>query len=259
MLAGMAAAIGELIDQNLSVPSLGGPTGIVSLPNAITAPARTWQVALSYQGMQASSSGMYEDRDDFGAWSVQTAHRLSDTEEAWASYSCTTNHPGSHAWGFGGKKMLTRLEGGGPFAAVGASYHRWGDAFGGEWSAGNPVRPDADVVNAYAVVTGDLSGESWLPVLGTAGVAHTRLNLDGGRSRSTTRPFVGVQAICWGTVLGLEYRWKDPSVDAKPVFSAAIRQVLSDEVTIEAGTTNASPVGTGLSAQRLFVRVNRCF
>jgi len=109
ILAAMAAAYGDLIDQELSVPSLGGPTGIVSVPNAITIPAGTWQVALGYQGMRASASGVWEDHDDFGAWSVQTTHRLSDTGEAWASYSCTTNHPASHAWALGGKKMFTRL------------------------------------------------------------------------------------------------------------------------------------------------------
>lgn len=257
-LVALAVAWGELSEQELSVPSLGGPTGIVSMPNAITMPAGTWQAAFSCQGMRTSSSGMYQAPDDLRAWSLQAAHRLNDTAELWASYSSAADHVGSHTWALGGKKMLTHLEGEGPFAAVGASYHRWSDAFpAGSWTSGD-ARPDANVPEAYAVVTGVLADEDWPWLLGTAGLMYLGLDADRGPSQSMTRPFVALQAIVLGTGLGVEYRWKDPSVDAKPVFSAAIRQVLSEEVTVEVGTTNASPVGTGLSAQRLFLRLSRC-
>ena len=256
VLAGLAVAIGELIDQELSMPSLGGPTGIVSMPNAITTPARTWQAALSYQGMRASACGMYQASDDLSVWSLQAARRLNDTAEVWSTYSSTADHGGSRLWGLGGKSMLTHPEGGGPSVAAGASYHRWGDAFVSGSRVDGNASPDANVVKAYAVVTGVLTGESWPPLLGTAGVVHIRLDPDSGSSESLTRPFLGLQAVWGGTVLGLEYRWHDSTLDAKPVFSAAIRQVLSDELTAELGTTNASPVGTGLSAQRLFLRLS---
>jgi hypothetical protein len=246
-----------LIDQELSVPSLGGPTGVVSLPNAITMPADGWQAALSYQGMRASASGMYQAPDDLGVWSLQAVHKMNDTSELWASYSSATDHADSHTWALGGKKMFTRFEGGGPFVAVGASYHKWGDAFAdGSWEDG-AGRPDAGVTKAYAVVTGVLADEGWASgLVGSGGLMHIGLDPDRGCSHSLTRPFVTLQDILWGTELSLEYRWRDAPLDAKPVFSAAIRQVLSDKLTVELGTTNASPVGTGLPAQRLFLRLS---
>jgi hypothetical protein len=260
----LAAIIEEVIDQELSAPSLGGPTGIVSMPNAVTPPARTWQAALSYQGMRAPSSGTDQAPDDLSAWSLQAAHRLADTAELWASYSSAADHVGSRTWALGGKKMLThnmlmQSEGRGAGVAVGASYHRWGHAFtAGSLGDGAPT-PDANATKAYAVATRVLTdgARSW-SLLGSGGLMYIGLDADGGRVQSLTRPFVGLQAVWVGTVMGLEYRWDDPSIDKKPVFSAAIRQVLSDEVTAELGTTNASLVGTGLSAQRLFLRVSRC-
>ncbi len=251
------AGIMEVIDQELSMPSLGGPTGVVSLPNAITMPADGWQAALSYQGMRASSWGMYQAPDDLGVWSLQAAHRVNDTSELWASYSSATDHVGSRTWGLGGKKMFTHFQGEGPFVAVGASHHKWGDAFGEGWSADDPARPDANVTKAYAVVTGSLAHEGWASgLLGTGGLMGLGFDPNRGRSRSLMRPFVALQFVGWGTVLGLDYRWPDAPLDAEPVLSAAIRQVLSHELTVELGTTNASPVGTGLSAQRLFLRLS---
>jgi hypothetical protein len=85
------------------------------------------------------------------------------------------------------------------------------------------------------------------------------LDADRGRSQRLTRPFLGLQAVWLCAVLGLEYRWPDSALDAKPVFSAAIRQMLSDGLAAELGTTNASPVGTGLGAQRLFLRLSHAF
>jgi len=265
MYAGYAAALAGIADgmnSALSMPSLGGPTGIVSVPNAGTMQSDTWQAALSYQGMRASSSGMYQASDDLSVWSLQAARRLNDTAEVWATYSSAADHERSRVWGLGGKKTLTHLEGGGgggPLAAVGASYHRWGDAFVSGSRVGGDARPDANVVKAYAVVTGVLAGKDGTVLLGTAGIMHLRFDPDRGSGESLTRPFVGIQAVIAGTELGLEYRWEDPTLDARPVFSAAIRQVLSDELTAELGTTNASPVGTGLGAQRLFLRLSHAF
>jgi len=249
-------AMGEMMDRALSLPSLGGPTGIVSLPNAYCPGIRSrWQVVLNYQGMRALSLGMYQARADLGMWTLQAAGRVSDRTEVWGAYGSATDHDRSRVWGLGGKSILTHREKW-PSVAVGASYHGWGNAFpAGSWTGGNSGL-DANVLKGYAVVTGVLGGEEWIPLLGTAGVVHIRLDPDYGSSRSLTRPFLGVQAVWWGTALGLEYRWPDRTLDTKPVFSAAIRQVLSDEVMAEVGTTNASPVGTGLSAQRLFLRLS---
>jgi hypothetical protein len=256
----MAAVFGETVEQGLYMPSLGGPTGIVSMPNGCTRAAGEWQAALSYQGMRASSSGMYQTADDLSVWSLQAAHGMKDATEVWAAYSSAADGEGSRVWGLGAKKMLRRSEGEGPVVAVGASYHRWRDAFpAGSWTGGD-ARPDANVTKAYAVVTEELAGdESFWWLLGSGGLVYIDVDPDSGRSQSLTRPFVGLQAVFLAaTVLGLEYRWEDSSIDAEPVSSLALRFVLSLEppIAAEVGTTNASPVGTGLPTHRGFVRLS---
>jgi len=253
----MAAAMGEVLEQVLCMPSHGGPTGIVSVPNAGTASARKWQASLGYQEMRASPHGIYRTPHDLRVWSLQAGGRLSDTAGVWASYASADDNDRSRVWVLGGKSILIHPDTG-PRAAVGASYHGWGNAFADGSSRGGGSWPDAKVLKAYTVVTGTFAGKGRLGPLGTAGVTHTRLDPDSGSSESLTRPFLGVQFFVTPvTLLGLEYRWKDGAFDAKPVFSASVRQWLPDQFTAELGTTNASPVGSGLGGQRLFLRLSR--
>jgi len=125
---------------------------------------------------------------------------------------------------------------------------------------------DVKVRNAYIVATRDFTpmrGETWewssgagTRMLGSAGLLYLNCDPDLGKSFSLTRPFVGLEFVgAGGTVLGLEYRWKDSTLDQKAVFSAVLRHYFSAEAVAELGTTNASVVGTGLDDQDVFVRI----
>jgi hypothetical protein len=125
---------------------------------------------------------------------------------------------------------------------------------------------DVKAWNAYIVATKDFTpttGEAWEErsaanrLLGTAGLYYLKVDPGLGMGFSLTRPFLGFEFISTaGTVVGLEYRFRDNDLDERAVFSAVLRHYFSPEFAGELGTTNASPIGTGLSGQDLFVRVN---
>lgn len=128
-----------------AIPSLGGPTGIVSVPNALVAPEKTLETALSYQalkivqaaGMYAAggAAGMYapSEAEHFTVWSLQGLAAVTSQAELWAAYSAVRNHNDSHIWGIGGKVQLTKEPEEAASLAVGASYQKWVDVLrGGE-------------------------------------------------------------------------------------------------------------------------------
>jgi len=251
-----------------AIPSLGGPTGIVTVPTANVAPATGLQTALTYQSFQAESLGMYGSAEDITSWAIQVLGGVSDQAELWAAYSTVSNSEDFHMWEIGGKLQLapgtddtTRL-------AVGASYGSWQDAVGplggslGMYGTGG----DVDVLKAYIVATRDftpMAGESWewsstptTRMLGSAGLMYISVDPEGGGSETLARPFVGFEFIGpEGTALGLEYRWKDSDLDAKAVFSAVLRHPFTPALSAEIGTTNAGPGGFGLDDQDIFVRL----
>lgn len=248
-----------------AIPSLGGPTGIVTVPTANVAPANGLQTALTYQSFQAQSLGMYAE--DITSWTIQVLGGVSDQAELWAAYSTVSNSEDFHTWEIGGKLQLapgtdetTRL-------AVGASYGSWQDAVGPlGGSMGTGTAGDVDVLKAYIVATRDftpMAGESWewsstptTRMLGSAGLMYISVDPEGGGSETLARPFVGFEFIGpEGTTLGLEYRWKDSDLDEKAVFSVVLRHPFTPAMSAEIGTTNAGPGGFGLGDQDIFVRL----
>ena len=236
-----------------AIPSLGGPTGIVAVPNALVASQDQLQTALSYQSMEAAALGMY-GTEDFTLWGLQALLGVADQAELWGAYSTVSNDDDSHIWGFGGKVQLAKEPQDQASLAVGGAYQAWSDA------------GDLNLWNAYIVVTKDLTplgGESWEwsagagpQMLGSVGLVYINLDPDVGEDDSLTRPFLGLEFIgAEGAALGLEYRWKDSDLDDKAVFSAVLRQPVSKDWTVEVGTTNAAPGGIGLDDQDWFVRV----
>ena len=251
-----------------AIPSLDGPTGIVTVPNASVAPLGTLQTALSYQKFKMATPSGTAETEDMTAWSLQALTGVADKAELWAAYQSLRNQQDSHIWGIGGKIQLAKEPEETASLAVGASYQKWVDAITMYDEAGLPgVSPeDAKVLKAYLVATKDftpMKGEKWewgpgggTRMLGSAGLMY--LKVDGGSAfdESLTRPFLGVEFVgAAGTSLGLEYRWKDNDLDEKAVFSAVLRHMFSPEFTAELGTTNASPVGTGLGDQEIFIRL----
>lgn len=264
----------------LAIPSLSGPTGIVSTPTAAVAPTGSLQAALSYQSLRATSLGAYSASEDETAWALQALAGVSDKAELWAAYSTVRDTADTKLWGIGGKVQLSKEPKDSATLAVGASYGVWKDMLAAT-TVYDPVsqenvmglaETDVTVKSAFIVATKDLSpvggkGWEWGPgggtkMLGSVGLLYLSLDPDlaGASSESLTRPFLNLEFKgTGGTDLGLEYRWKDDTLDTKAVFSAVLRHAFSPEVTGEVGTTNASPGGLGLDDQDFFVRVAYTF
>jgi len=245
-----------------AIPSLGGPTGIVSVPTAAVAPNGELQTALTYQSQQ-----MYGGNIDVDLWQLQALAGVSDEAELWAAYALAdqatpTMSETANMWAFGGKYQLAREPEDQTALAIGGSLEKWSDSM----MMYGAAPQDVDVWKLYIVATKDftpMSGQAWewgsaggTRMLGTLGVMYISLDPDLGDSESLTKPFIGFEFIgAAGTTLGLEYRWKDSDLDEKAVFSAVIRHQVSPEMEVELGTTNAGMSGLGLDDQDFFLRV----
>jgi hypothetical protein len=261
-----------------AVPSLGGPSGIVSVPNALVAPVGQASAAVSWQAMKETiSTEMYEaTTDDFSAWSLQVLGGVASGAELWAAYSTANDFLDSSAWGIGGKFQFVREPESPVTAAIGAAYKaRSGDANIAE-AVGEYESIDLDdtLWEAYLVASKDFTPTGltteWAAgtrIVGTAGLLWAQVNRDvtigalsGEADETLVEPFVGVEFMgTQGTTLGLEYRWKDSDVDQKAVFSAVLRQCFKNGFFGEVGTTNADQLGLGLDDQDFFVRAGYVF
>ena len=255
-----------------AIPSLGGPTGIVSVPTAAIAPVGELQTALTYQSQEIQAQDMYAGQvsADVTVWQLQALVGVAPEAELWAAYALAdqdtpTASETANMWAFGGKYQLTNEPEDQTALAVGGSLEKWSDLM---MMSGSPG--DADVFKLYAVATKDftpLGGEAWewssgagTRMLGSLGILYISVDPDMASRESLVRPFVGFEFVGeGGTALGLEYRWKDNDLDQKAVFSAVLRHPASPEVTVEVGTTNAGPGGLGLDDQDIFVRLGYNF
>ena len=253
-----------------AIPSLAGPTGIVTVPTAAVAPEGELQTALTYQSQQIAGQGMYGGDMDVSLWQLQALAGVSDEAELWAAYALAdqetpTVSETANMWAFGGKYQLTREPEDQTALAIGASIEKWSDVIGMYSGA-----QDIDAWKLYIVATKDftpVSGEAWewsagggTRILGSVGIMYMSIDPDGGDRESLTRPFVGIEFVgVGGTTLGLEYRWKDNDLDMDAVFSAVLRHQVSPECSVEVGTTNATMFGLGLDEQDFFARIGYNF
>jgi len=246
-----------------AMPSLAGPTGIVSVPNALVAPPGQLQAALSYQSQSMNDV-------DIKYWGLNVLAGVSKEAELWAAYALAdqttpTASETAHLWAFGGKYQFTSEPKDQAALAIGASMEKWSDLA----NTSSMYFGDVDVLKAYIVATKDftpMTGKSWewtnstTRILGSLGIMYVKIDPDGGDSETMTRPFVGIEFLgAAGTSLGLEYRWKDDDLDAKSVFSAVLSHKFSKQVEAQIGTTNAGPAGIGLDDQDIFVRLGYTF
>jgi hypothetical protein len=260
-----------------AVPSLGGPSGIVSVPNALVAPTGQAAVAASWQSME-----MYEltNSEDFSTWSLQVLGGVAEGAELWAAYSNANDILDTTTWGVGGKFQFAREPDSPVTLAVGGGYRSGsGDTRIGEaLDMYVDVDADATMWNAYLAASKDFTptgmSTEWASgtrIVGTAGLLWASVDLDetfsseeGSEKFSSDEtllePFVAVEFLgTEGTTLGLEYRWKDSDIDQKAVFSAVLRQCFPNGFFGEIGTTNADQFGFGLENQNFFARAGYVF
>ncbi len=247
-----------------AMPSLGGPTGIVSVPNALIAPPGQLQTALTYQAQE-----MYDA--DVTYWALNVLTGVSKQAELWAAYALadvdvpTGSADTAHLWAIGGKWQLTSEPKDQASLAIGASWQSWSDLS----ISDSMYSEDVSVMNAYIVATKDftpMTGANWeygsttTRILGSLGLMYINIDPDSSESDNLTRPFVGVEFIgAGGTSLGLEYRWKDSDLDDKAVFSAALTHKFGKGIEAQVGTTNAGIAGLGMDDQDFFVRLGYSF
>lgn len=236
-----------------AMPSLGGPTGIVTVPNALVAPQGQLQTALTYQNWS-----MYDG--DATLWGLNVLGGVTDKAELWGAYASVNpdedlDMDNITEWGFGGKYQFIAEPAGTASLAVGASLEQW------------DIEDDnLNVTKAYLVASKDLTamtGGEWADsptkMLGSIGLIYVNLDSD-FMDESLTRPFAALQFMGQGgTGLGLEYRWKDDNLDDKAVFSAVLCHQFSPELSAQVGTTNSVFNGLGGDDQDIFVRLGYTF
>lgn len=267
-LALMAALLVGAAGAAYAVPSLGGPSGIVALPNTTIAGTMDMATAAGYQAFQVPGPA---GADDAVAWSLQVLRGVSDEAELWAAYSRTHDGADTDLWRLGGKYRVEGLLPEDVQLAVGGSIGRWVDGFGLPWVTSTDMYSsstgvsDVDLKTLYAVASRELTpiaagwerGPRGTRVVANAGIMYISVDPDAGGNEASARPFVGLEITQGDSVIGLEYRMKDNDLDEKAVFSAVLRRPGGQNVFWEIGATNASPLGLGLADQDFFARV--CF
>lgn len=271
-----------------AIPSQGGPTGIVSVPIAQVLPLNELEAALTYQSIKLES--MYQSHgafelslrdklaaaqsgyggggggfggfganpiftdDSLGVYSLHVLGGVADRVEGWAQYSFVNGGGSTNVWGLGAKALVRPPDPSllwGASISAGASYQSWIDV--------------ENVTKAYLVATAPLNAKRTAsraapPLFGTVGLMY--LKADGDAfvgSESGVLPFLGLQAFFNAQAsAGIEYRWPG-DMDAEGIWSLVFREQLSPQYSAEIGTTNASPAGTGLHNQGLFVRLGYHF
>jgi hypothetical protein len=271
------------------MPSLGGPTGIVTLPTAGIAPVNQWQTAVTLRTFD--TVGMYDGGSgDATIWSVNILKGVAADAELWAAYSRATDGNDGEVIQVGGKYQLAPNVFGrsGVLAytqvAVGGSIGRWSDSFvrvaGSLGMYGEPSDlvdiGDVDVARAYLVATkqiypyGEASDLQWGTPTGARAVASAGLlyqwaDVESGGDRSDITPFAGLE-VMWGDTLemSVEYRKGDDVLgpDSDDLFSASLRHSFGKTTHVEIGVTNASAMGVVLpdsfdpgGDQEFFVRL----
>lgn len=251
----------------LAGPSLGGPTGIVTLPTARVAPVDEWQTAVGYRNFRAGF--MYEPID-VSLWSFQLLKGVSSDAELWVAYTRASNGEDANVWEYGGKyqigEHLIPRPGilAGTDMAIGLSLGRWADALCMYDS--EMFFTDKELLRSYFVITKQLSpaytGEwPWdigaeTRIIGTFGLLYLQVDPDLGDRETLLKWFLGLEIIGKGRItFATEYRPKDGDLEDDPVFSTLIRYKVDDQMDFEFGLTNASPIGLGFGDQDLFLRL----
>lgn len=260
----LAAALLTMSGSAFAVPSLGGPTGIVVMPSAMTAATDEWQIAVGARSFAVA--GMY-DAGDESIWSFGGLKGVSDDAELFVLYQRESGISNTDIWEYGGKYVISE----GLFArtgflsgtkiAVGASLGRWGEAAG----LAEDELLDVSTLRAYLVATkqflpAEAGDWTWgkttgTRVIGSGGLMYLSVDADEAGSDNLVRPFLGVEIIGKSelTIAG-EYRFKDSDWDEDAVFSAMIRKPWGTATALEIGITNASPIGLGTGDQSMYAR-----
>lgn len=226
-------------------PNLQGATGLVTIPTAEVTPSGVIDFALDYQKMEDSLK-IYPFRVNGG---------VTDRLELSAAYAKANGD----LWGW--IPLNNFWEAGAKYALMTEPKNKIGLAVGGSFGKVDvDFFDNVDVSKCYAVLSKDL-GKTLGDRKAIAVKAHAGLvwaKVGDPVDETLTRPFVGLE-LCGKNKasLGLEYRWKDDSLEPEAAFSAVLRYPLGEDVLqplwLEVGTTNGGLLGYGGEESKLFV------
>jgi len=281
LVAVLVAVVGA---PALAVPSLGGPTGLVSLPTADIAPTDEWQTAFGYRSLkvEAGALGMYGLVDDLNVsiWQFGFLKGVAGDAEIWVTYQRATNGEDADVWRVGGKyevaeKLLPRS---GFLSdtkmAIGGGIGRYPDDaispanFFGVWEPA--LLTDTETRDLYVVLTKQLTpagGDTWeweeptgTRIIATAGIYYMDVDFDLLGSETLLEPFFGVAFLTpKDLTLAFEYRTKCEDLESEALFSSLLRYPVDKSTTVEFGLTNASPIGLAQGDQAVFARLTYSF
>jgi len=227
-----------------SYPTWDGGAGIVTMPTAEVAPTGAVDLALDYQ-----KSG------DFTMWPLRAGFGIATNAEVWAGYNRLNDSSvdaTGKIWNFGGKYLLMTEPKDKISLAVGAGWGKY------------DLEDSVDATKAFIVATKNfrMKQAASLKVASKASVGLLYQKLSDPVDESITKPFVGIEfSNAAGTTLGLEYRFKDESIDSDPVFSAVLRCPVGKSVNplwVEIGTTNGG-LSMGSNEHKVFFGVGYRF
>jgi hypothetical protein len=247
MLSVLALALVAGSGAGLAYPTLGGPTGGAVLPDAMVVPPGQLDLAWDWTKInQAAGLEMY----DITVMPLRVVYGAGSGAELWGAWTRIDNGESVDGWGFGAKYQFMREPKDSVNLAAGAGWNRLENS------------GEETVWNAYLVATKDLTptgteGWAWEPegtkILGSLGVLW--MDFD-EFNESLFEPFVALDFIgARGTSLGLEYRFKDSSIDDKAVFSAVVRHPFTQNLSLQVGVTNGAIGGIGLEDMDLFAGI----
>ncbi len=180
------------------MPSLLGPTGVVSTPDALVAPMGQIQTVVDYARLEGRALDIYDSTitrtGEANLWGFEALAAVANGAELWAAYSKDNSDFDQKTWGVGAKYQI---QGGcGPsnvLFAVGGSYRKATGGFPTFFTGSDdPLFLESDKIDGdikgwdlYAVATADLTamGQStWCGggrLLGSVGVIYKKITIDG--------------------------------------------------------------------------------
>jgi len=211
----------------MAYPTFNAETGIVALPNALTAKDGSLAIAADV---------MFTDTNTVKA---RVIYGLNNRIEVGASLTAGNTNGGS----------------------ISAKYRITDDVSRFNFAAGASLTFDNhtdNVLDAYLAATQAFATvtDARHPILGTLGVHLINVNSD-----NTLRPFVGVQIPMGNrTQLGAEYQLKGGDLFTDPLTSVVLRHNFDQAWTGQVGATNAIGGGSGdTHTYRLFIGAQYTF
>lgn len=222
---GILAAALTFGSMAMAYPTFNAETGIVALPNALTA---------ERSSVVGAADVLFDNEDTVKA---RILYGYTDRLEMGASLSVGI---------VDGVNVSTKYR-------ITDGQGKFNMAAGGALTLANH---DQTALDLYLVGTQafSLGNASSNPLLGSFGLHFVNLNDD-----NTLRPFIGVQIPLGNyTQLAAEYQFKDGSIFIKPLTSVVLRQQLTPAWTGQVGVSNATGFGA-TGDTRLFVGAQYTF